>query len=88
MVKVFPATTLGAGYIKELKAPLNTIKLLPTGGVSAQNMADFLKAGADGVGMGSQLFPPHLLNNQDQLILAAHFAQVYKAYRQYKDKVS
>jgi 2-dehydro-3-deoxyphosphogluconate aldolase/(4S)-4-hydroxy-2-oxoglutarate aldolase len=88
MVKVFPATTLGADYIKEVKAPLNTIKLLPTGGVSAQNMADFLKAGADGVGMGSQLFPPHLLNNQDQSSLAAHFAQVYKAYRLYKELVS
>jgi 2-dehydro-3-deoxyphosphogluconate aldolase/(4S)-4-hydroxy-2-oxoglutarate aldolase len=88
MVKVFPATTLGAGYIKEVKAPLNIIKLLPTGGVSAHNMADFLKAGADGVGMGSQLFPPHLLNNQDQSSLAAHFAQVCKAYRMYKERDS
>jgi 2-dehydro-3-deoxyphosphogluconate aldolase/(4S)-4-hydroxy-2-oxoglutarate aldolase len=88
MVKVFPATTLGAGYIKEVKAPLNNIKLLPTGGVSAHNMADFFKAGADGVGMGSQLFPPHLLNKQDQNGLAEHFSQVYQAYRQYKELVS
>jgi 2-dehydro-3-deoxyphosphogluconate aldolase/(4S)-4-hydroxy-2-oxoglutarate aldolase len=88
MVKVFPATTLGAGYIKEVKAPLNNIRLLPTGGVSAQNMADFFKAGADGVGMGSQLFPPHLLNKQDRNGLAEHFSQVYQAYRQYKELVS
>ena len=88
MVKIFPATTLGANYIKEVKAPLNNIKLLPTGGVSAQNIADFFKAGADGVGMGSQLFPPPLLNKQNQHGLAAHFSQVYQAYRQYKELVS
>lgn len=86
MVKVFPATTLGAGYIKEVKAPLNKIKLLPTGGVSAHNLADFFSAGADGVGMGSQLFPTRLLNHNDRHSLKAHFDEVYYSFQQYKQK--
>lgn len=84
IVKVFPATTLGPAYIKEVKAPLNEVKLLPTGGVSAENMADFFKAGAEGVGMGSQLFPTQILTREDMDSLAMHFRQVYQAYHQYK----
>jgi 2-dehydro-3-deoxyphosphogluconate aldolase/(4S)-4-hydroxy-2-oxoglutarate aldolase len=54
-VKVFPASTFGPSYIKEVLAPLSEIKLLPTGGVNIQNMAAYFKAGAAGVGMGSAL---------------------------------
>ena len=61
MVKVFPATELGPGYIKEVLAPLNQLQLLPTGGIGLHNFRDFLRAGAKGVGMGSQLFPRELI---------------------------
>ena len=61
MVKVFPATLGGLDYIKQIKGPLNTIKLLPTGGVTQDNLADFLKAGADGFGIGSEIFDKKLI---------------------------
>jgi 2-dehydro-3-deoxyphosphogluconate aldolase/(4S)-4-hydroxy-2-oxoglutarate aldolase len=64
LVKVFPATKLGPGYIKEILAPLDHLKLLPTGGVSIDNFTQFLQAGATGVGIGSQLFPKNLLENE------------------------
>lgn len=64
MVKVFPAAKLGPEYIKEILAPLNYLKLLPTGGITSQNCLSFFKAGASGVGMGSSLFPPELINNE------------------------
>lgn len=54
-VKVFPAGTLGAGYIKALKAPLAHIPLMAVGGVNERNAADFLKAGAIGLGVGGNL---------------------------------
>ncbi|MFN8346731.1 MAG: bifunctional 4-hydroxy-2-oxoglutarate aldolase/2-dehydro-3-deoxy-phosphogluconate aldolase [Spirosomataceae bacterium] len=75
MVKVFPATQLGPSYIKELKAPLNQLKLLPTGGVSLDNITDFFKAGADGVGMGGQLLNQSLIQEKDPEKLKAHFSQ-------------
>jgi 2-dehydro-3-deoxyphosphogluconate aldolase / (4S)-4-hydroxy-2-oxoglutarate aldolase len=56
MVKVFPAETLGPGYIKAIKAPLPQVKLMPTGGVDLKTIGEYKKAGADGFGVGSPLF--------------------------------
>jgi 2-dehydro-3-deoxyphosphogluconate aldolase/(4S)-4-hydroxy-2-oxoglutarate aldolase len=82
MVKVFPATKLGPDYIKEVLAPLNSIKLVPTGGITINNFLDFLKAGATGLGMGSQLFNTEMIKNNrwDELDnLFSEFVAKYKA---------
>ncbi len=73
MVKVFPTTALGPAYIRDIKAPLNQIKLLPTGGISLKNMRDFMKAGADGLGIGSELFNKKLIAEKDWEGLKKHF---------------
>jgi 2-dehydro-3-deoxyphosphogluconate aldolase/(4S)-4-hydroxy-2-oxoglutarate aldolase len=55
-VKVFPAGAMGgASYLRSLKAPLPHIKLVPTGGISQSNAADFIRAGAEAVGVGADL---------------------------------
>lgn len=54
-VKVFPAGSLGAGYIKAIRGPLNHIRLLAVGGVSEKNAGEFVKAGCVGVGVGGNL---------------------------------
>ena len=55
-VKVFPADSMGgAKYLRSLKAPLPQIKLIPTGGVNQETAADFIKAGAEAVGVGADL---------------------------------
>jgi 2-dehydro-3-deoxyphosphogluconate aldolase/(4S)-4-hydroxy-2-oxoglutarate aldolase len=53
IVKVFPATTLGPQYIKDVRAPLPQVKLMPTGGVSPENAGDWIRAGAVAVAAGS-----------------------------------
>ena len=78
MVKVFPTTALGPGYIRDIKAPLSQIKLLPTGGVSLENMTNFLKAGADGFGIGSGLFDKKLIGEKDWKGLKKHFSAFKK----------
>lgn len=83
MVKVFPASQLGPAYIKEVLAPLNQIKLLPTGGVTVDNFTDFLKAGASGLGMGSHLIPKHLLENRKWEELSAFWADFMKRYQEF-----
>jgi len=56
MVKVFPCSALGgASYIKALKAPLPQVELVPTGGVNLETAAEFIKAGASALGLGSDL---------------------------------
>ena len=58
VVKLFPAGSVGPGYLKDLLGPLRDIPLLPTGGVTLENAASFLQAGAWGLGMGSALVSP------------------------------
>lgn len=83
MVKVFPASKLGPEYIKEVLAPLNHIKLLPTGGISLDNLKDFMKAGAKGLGIGSQLIPKQLVEKSDWEALDAHFASFVNKYKEF-----
>ncbi|MBR0222327.1 MAG: bifunctional 4-hydroxy-2-oxoglutarate aldolase/2-dehydro-3-deoxy-phosphogluconate aldolase [Synergistaceae bacterium] len=54
-VKVFPASVLGTGYIKAVKAPLSHVPLMAVGGVNEKNAADFMKAGCVGLGVGGNL---------------------------------
>ncbi|MBO4447451.1 MAG: bifunctional 4-hydroxy-2-oxoglutarate aldolase/2-dehydro-3-deoxy-phosphogluconate aldolase [Bacteroidales bacterium] len=54
-VKIFPAGSLGPGYIKAIKAPLSHIPLLAVGGIGPDNIADFIKAGCVGAGVGGNL---------------------------------
>jgi 2-dehydro-3-deoxyphosphogluconate aldolase/(4S)-4-hydroxy-2-oxoglutarate aldolase len=54
-VKLFPAAALGVSYFKALRAPLSHIKFLAVGGIDESNAADFIKAGAVGLGAGGNL---------------------------------
>jgi 2-dehydro-3-deoxyphosphogluconate aldolase/(4S)-4-hydroxy-2-oxoglutarate aldolase len=54
-VKIFPMGTLGWKYLAEIKAPLNHIPMIATGGVDLDNLPDYFNAGAIAVGMGSKL---------------------------------
>ena len=56
IVKVFPADSMGgAKYLRSLKAPMPHLKLIPTGGVDQSTAADFIKAGAEAIGVGADL---------------------------------
>ncbi|GAA2335167.1 bifunctional 4-hydroxy-2-oxoglutarate aldolase/2-dehydro-3-deoxy-phosphogluconate aldolase [Saccharopolyspora halophila] len=54
-VKIFPASLGGPGYVQELRAPLDDIEMLPTGGVSLETARAYLDAGACGIGVGGPL---------------------------------
>ena len=54
-VKLFPAATVGPGYLKQLSGPFPDIPFVPTGGVSAETAGEWMAAGAVAVGMGGWL---------------------------------
>jgi 2-dehydro-3-deoxyphosphogluconate aldolase/(4S)-4-hydroxy-2-oxoglutarate aldolase len=56
MVKVFPCGAMGPGYIRELLGPYDRLPLVAVGGVTADNAASYLQAGARAVGVGTSLF--------------------------------
>ena len=62
-IKIFPADTLGPNYIKALRAPLPHLRLVPTGGVDVENVADFFRAGCAAVGVGSSLVSSKILGD-------------------------
>ena len=55
IVKVFPATSLGPQFCRDLRGPLPEVRLMPTGGVTIENARDFIAAGAAAVGLGTAL---------------------------------
>ncbi|MFI5338352.1 MAG: bifunctional 4-hydroxy-2-oxoglutarate aldolase/2-dehydro-3-deoxy-phosphogluconate aldolase [Candidatus Methylomirabilales bacterium] len=65
IVKVFPAVPAGAGYIKEILSTLPDVRLAPTGGISLQNVGDFIRAGAAAVGVGDEIVSKDLLAQRE-----------------------
>ncbi|NUT18726.1 MAG: bifunctional 4-hydroxy-2-oxoglutarate aldolase/2-dehydro-3-deoxy-phosphogluconate aldolase [Hamadaea sp.] len=61
LVKVFPASAFGPGYVRELLAPMPELRLAPTGGITADSVAAYAAAGAVAVGVGSALVDPRLV---------------------------
>lgn len=54
-VKLFPASVLGPAYLEAIRVPLSHIRFLAVGGIAENNAADFIKAGAAGLGVGGNL---------------------------------
>ena len=68
MVKIFPCGNVGgAKYIRALKGPLPQIPMIPTGGVNLETAGDFIRAGAEALGIGSELVSSSALQSRDTL---------------------
>jgi 2-dehydro-3-deoxyphosphogluconate aldolase/(4S)-4-hydroxy-2-oxoglutarate aldolase len=78
MVKLFPADTLGPQYLKSLLAPLDDIDFVPTGGITANNIADYVRAGAAAVAVGSALISNHSQTSEE---IYAKAVQLRAAWR-------
>ncbi len=79
-VKLFPAGDLGPGYLKAIRAPLSHIEFLAVGGVNEKNAAEFLKAGAVGLGVGGSLV-------NREWIEAGEFCKITALARAYRKAV-
>jgi 2-dehydro-3-deoxyphosphogluconate aldolase/(4S)-4-hydroxy-2-oxoglutarate aldolase len=76
IVKVFPATALGPGFIKDVRAPLPHVRLMPTGGVTLDNAGDWIKAGAVAVGVGTALLDAKAIAAGDFRTLRANAERI------------
>ncbi len=75
-VKVFPCDVLGPAHLKALRGPLPQVRMIPTGGVSLETAADFIRAGACALGIGSTLVEP-------KAVAAGDFGRIESLARQY-----
>src|SRR2546430_2866896 len=73
-IKIFPADGLGPNYIRALRAPLPHFRIIPTGIARAEDIAEFIKAGCVGAGLGSLLVSSEILrtNNWSELTRSAN----------------
>lgn len=62
VAKLFPAGNIGLDYIKSIKAPISHIPMMAVGGVNVDNAGEFIRAGCDGLGIGSSLVNKTLIN--------------------------
>jgi 2-dehydro-3-deoxyphosphogluconate aldolase/(4S)-4-hydroxy-2-oxoglutarate aldolase len=81
VVKIFPSEITGPAYLKALHGPLPQILLMPTGGVNLQTAAEFLKAGACALGIGSSLIEP-------KAVAAGDLCRIESLARQYVEIVT
>jgi 2-dehydro-3-deoxyphosphogluconate aldolase/(4S)-4-hydroxy-2-oxoglutarate aldolase len=80
VVKVFPVGSVGPRYLRDVLAPLTELPLLPTGGVTLENAAEFIRAGARGLGLGSDLVSPKAVAERD-------FDSITERARRFVDEV-
>ena len=84
-VKIFPCGSMGgASYLKNLKGPLPQVKMIPTGGVSLKTAADFIKAGASALGVGTDLVDVKAIREGNAHIVterAKQFVEIVKEAR-------
>jgi 2-dehydro-3-deoxyphosphogluconate aldolase/(4S)-4-hydroxy-2-oxoglutarate aldolase len=83
MIKVFPAQNLGgASYLRALRGPFPQIPLVPTGGVTIDNVREMFDAGAAAVGVGSELISKDALARRDYAAISTLATQFLAAVRQ------
>jgi 2-dehydro-3-deoxyphosphogluconate aldolase/(4S)-4-hydroxy-2-oxoglutarate aldolase len=85
ILKMFPASTVGPGHIGALQGPLGDVPIMPTGGISTDNVAEYFDAGAVAVGAGSALVDYEAIENDDMDGVresAAAFVEAVEAARE------
>ena len=87
VVKIFPASSMGgAKYIKNLKAPLPQVEMIPTGGVSLATAAEFLEAGAFALGVGADLVDPKAIAQGKPEIITENARKYLGIVRAFREK--
>ncbi|MGB9857464.1 MAG: bifunctional 4-hydroxy-2-oxoglutarate aldolase/2-dehydro-3-deoxy-phosphogluconate aldolase, partial [Dictyoglomaceae bacterium] len=86
VVKLFPADTLGPKYIKAIHGPMPYIKISPTGGISLENVREFIKAGACFVGVGGNLVDKKVIAEKKFEILTERARQYIEEIRKAKNE--
>lgn len=65
LIKLFPSSTMGPKYIKELRGPFDKLKIIAVGGISLENAAEYIRSGAVGIGVGGQLVNKKLIEEEN-----------------------
>jgi 2-dehydro-3-deoxyphosphogluconate aldolase / (4S)-4-hydroxy-2-oxoglutarate aldolase len=76
-IKLFPASQMGPTFIKQLRGPIADLHYVPTGGITIENAASYLQAGAAALGIGSTLVPKNFDGSPSALTQLTERAQAF-----------
>src|SRR5208283_1295068 len=86
VIKVFPATSLGPKYFKDIAGPFPQIRLMPTGGVTIENVGEWVAAGAAAVGIGNDLLDKKAIEEEKYSILTERAQRLTNNFQEAKAK--
>jgi 2-dehydro-3-deoxyphosphogluconate aldolase/(4S)-4-hydroxy-2-oxoglutarate aldolase len=86
VIKVFPATSLGPQFFKDLSGPFPNIRLMPTGGVTIANVHEWVKAGAIAIGIGSDLLDKKAIDDERYEVLTERATRLVENFKNARDK--
>ena len=81
IIKVFPATSLGPKYFKDIAGPFPNIRMMPTGGVTVENVGEWVNAGAVAVGIGSDLLDKKAIDEERYEVLTERARRLTKNFQ-------
>jgi len=84
MIKLFPAGALGAAYLKQVQGPIKQVRWMPVGGITTGNIADFMAAGAEAFGVGSEIVSTGLVQDKRYDQISARARSFIEAYRKHR----
>jgi 2-dehydro-3-deoxyphosphogluconate aldolase/(4S)-4-hydroxy-2-oxoglutarate aldolase len=87
MVKVFPASQMGANYFDTIRGPFNDFLLMAVGGINASNAVEYLQAGASAVAIGGSLFTIPRMNNREFNSIKTDISDLVFAVKKFCSKV-
>jgi 2-dehydro-3-deoxyphosphogluconate aldolase/(4S)-4-hydroxy-2-oxoglutarate aldolase len=85
MVKLFPASLFGPGYLRAIKAPLDNIKIIAVGGVGPQNISKFFENGADAVAFGAGIIRNKWLDDDQYELIEHQLKSLIESYKSTND---
>jgi 2-dehydro-3-deoxyphosphogluconate aldolase/(4S)-4-hydroxy-2-oxoglutarate aldolase len=87
VVKVFPSTSLGPQYFKDIFGPLPQVRLTPTGGVDLKNAGEWIKAGAACLGVGSSMITKEAMSKGDWAAITTNARAFLQAVAEARGKI-
>jgi 2-dehydro-3-deoxyphosphogluconate aldolase/(4S)-4-hydroxy-2-oxoglutarate aldolase len=86
IVKLFPASVLGAKFIKDVKAPFPHVPIIPTGGINLSNVAEFIRVGVAAVGLGGSLINMEEIKEGNYKGIQSRSEQFVRAIKQAREE--
>lgn len=86
-IKIFPASSVGPGHLKALRSVFPGVPMMPTGGIDAKSIGDWIRAGAICVGAGGKLVDESLVRSGNRQAVTAAAEQILTACQQARDEM-